>query len=112
MKLEIHERLALLEILPQQGDYAELQALRKAREIISFTQDEMKFYEMKRDKETNQWNWDGTKASQQVLDAPIEQYIVETVRKALSEMDNDHKLTELYMSLYEKFIISYRAVEP
>ena len=110
MKLEIHERLALLEILPKQGDYAELQALRKAREIISFTQDEIEFYEMKLG-DDKKWHWDGTKAAQKVLDAPIEQFIVETIRKALSEMDRAHTMIELYMSLYDKFIISYRAVE-
>ena len=109
MKLEIHERLALLELLPKQGDFAELQALRKAREIISFTQDELDFYEMKR-ADNNQWVWNGGKAAEKVLDAPIEQYVVETIRKALSKMDDEHALTELYMSVYEKFILNYRAV--
>ena len=110
MKLEIHERLALLEMLPKQGDYAELQALRKAREIFSFTQDELDFYEMKIG-DDKKWHWDGTKASKRVLDAPIEQFVVETIRKALSGMEENHTLTELFVSLYEKFIISYRAVE-
>jgi hypothetical protein len=110
MKLEIHERLALLELLPKQGAYAELQALRKAREILSFTQDEMDSYEMKLSG-TNQWTWDGQKAAQRILDAPLEQYVVETIRKKLIEMDENHALTEMFMSLYEKFIIAYRAVE-
>lgn len=111
MKLEIHERLALLEILPKQGDYAGLQALRKAREIISFTQDEMEFYKMKVG-DDKAWHWDEVRATNRVLDAPIEQYIVETIRKLLSEMDRKHAMTDMYMSLYEKFVVSYRAVEP
>ena len=110
MKLEVHERIALLDILPKQGDYVGLQALRKAREIISFTQDEQEFYELKIG-DDKKWHWDGTKASQKVLDAPIEQYIVETIREKLAEMDNGGTLNELYVSLYEKFIINYRAVE-
>lgn len=110
MKLEVHERLALLEILPKQGDYAGLQALRKAREIISFTQDELDHYEMAIG-DDGKWHWDGVKASQRVLDAPLEQFIIETIRKALSEMESKHTMTELQMSLYEKFIVSYRAVE-
>ncbi len=109
MKLEIHERIALLELLPKQADYAGLQALRKAREIISFTQDELDFYEMvQRDGE---WHWDGVKASQRVLDAPLEQFVVEKIRERLSEMNKSQAMTDMFASLYEKFIISYRAVE-
>ena len=110
MKLEIHERLAILEVLPKQGDFAGLAALRKAREIISFTQEELDFYEMKRGNDNN-WVWDAGKAAQKVLDAPMEQYVVEKIRAALSEMEENQTLTDLYSSLYEKFIISYRSVE-
>ena len=110
MKLEIHERIALLELLPKQGDYAGLQALRKAREILSFAQDEIDFYELSLG-DDNQWHWDGVKASQRVLDAPLEQFVVEKVRERLSEMNDKQAMTDMFASLYEKFIISYRAVE-
>lgn len=114
MKLEIHERLALLEILPRQGDYAGLMALRKAREIFSFTQEELDLYELKQTPDglgNMRWDWNQAKASQRVLDAPIEQFVMETIRKKLNEMDEAHTLTEMYISLFEKFIINYRAVE-
>jgi hypothetical protein len=111
MKLEIHERLALLEILPKQGSYAELKALRKAREIISFTQEEIDFYQLKIG-DDKLWHWATAKASQKVLDAPIEQYVAETIRKALAEMESKHAMTEMYTSLYEKFVIAFRTVGP
>lgn len=109
MKLEVHERIALLELIPSQGSYAELAAIRKAREIISFTQEEIDFFRLTLENKT--YNWDQARAAQRVLDAPMEQYIIETVRKKLSEMESTHTMKEMYMSLYEKFIINYRAVE-
>ena len=108
MKLEIHERLTLLDLLPKQGDYAELQALRKAREIFSFTQDEIDFYEMKLG-DDNKWHWDGTKAYKRVHDAPIEQYLVETIRKALAEMESNQTPTWrflLLVSVYTTLLLS------
>ena len=110
MKLEVHERLALLELLPSKGSYAGLKALRKAREIISPNQEEREFFELKHD--GRQWSWNPAKASQRVLDAPIEQFVMETVREALAEMNANGEMTEAYMSLYEKFVIAYRTVEP
>lgn len=111
MKLDIHERFALLELLPKQGDYAGLKAIRKAREIIGFSQEEIEFYQLKRNKDNGQWAWDTVRASQRVLDAPLEEYVIDTVRILLRKMDEGKMMTELYMSLYEKFIINYRAVE-
>ena len=110
MKLEVHERIALLDLMPKQADYVGLQALRKAKEIISFTPEEAEFFELNVGEDGN-WHWDGAKASQKVLDAPIEQYVVETIREKLAEMDSNQALSEMYLSLYEKFIVNYRAIE-
>jgi hypothetical protein len=110
MKLEVHERIALLGILPTQSTYVGFKALQKAKEIISFTSEEEKFYGL-HIAETGNWEWDGAKASERALDAPMEQFIIETVREKLAEMDANGTLSELYVSLYEKFIINYRAVE-
>ena len=35
MKLEVHERLALLQLLPASGDYAALKTIRRAKEMIT-----------------------------------------------------------------------------
>ena len=110
MKLEVHERIALLDLLPKQSDYIGLLALRKAREIISFTPEESEYYEL-RIGDDKRWHWDGPKASQRILDAPIEEYIVGLIREKLAELNDKKLLSELYLSLYEKFITNYQAVE-
>ena len=44
MRLEVHERLALLTLLPSEGDYSALKTIRRAKEMLSFTPEEMEFY--------------------------------------------------------------------
>jgi len=110
MKLAVHERISLLNLLPQQANYVGVMALRKAKEIISFNEEEREYYKLHINDAGN-WEWDGARASKRVADLPIEQYIVETVRKKLAEMDGSGTLTDQYISLYEKFIINYRAIE-
>ena len=43
MILDVHERLALISLLPAQEDYKALKTIRRAREMLSFTPDEMPF---------------------------------------------------------------------
>jgi len=110
MKLEIHERLALLQILPEKGSYAELKSIRKAREIIALTQDEIEFYEM--EIKEGKWHWNIAKASQRVLDVPLGEYMTNTIRDLLAAMNQAKSMTEMFSSLYEKFVIAFRTVEP
>ena len=109
MKLMVHERLALFELLPRKGNYEALKSIRVARETLSFTPEEIEFFELKQEGGVTNWNKD--KAAQRVLDAPLEEYIVKLFRKKLSEMEQKGELTEQYVSVYEKFVINYRAIE-
>lgn len=111
MRLEVHERLALLALLPKEGDYAALKTIRRAKEMISFTKDEMDFFEMKNVTGANgvpQVNWNDNKAKEQVKDCPVDEYTTNVIRNKLAEMDREHKLTEEFMSLYEKFVVAYQ----
>ena len=111
MKLEVHERIALLQLLPTEDGYAGLKSLRRAREMISFDGDELEFYEI-----TSGYgpdgkpftNWSPTKAMEQVKDVPIDEYVTDIIRKALVSIEAKHDLTEQTMSLYEKFVVMYQ----
>ncbi len=111
MRLEVHERIALLSLLPTQGDYAGLKTIRRAREMLSFTPEEIKFYEIKQETGPdgkNHTNWSLAKSAEQIKDCPVDEYTVNVVREKLAQMGNEHKLTEQYMSVYEKFVIDFR----
>lgn len=111
MKLTVHERLSLVGLLPAKGDYATIKTIRRAREMISFTPDEMDFYGLKQVPGPGgqlQWNWDAQKAAKQIKDCPVDEYTTNIIRNKLAEMDKKGQLTEQYMSIYEKFVIDYR----
>jgi hypothetical protein len=111
MRLEVHERLALLNILPKEGDYAALKTIRRAREMISFTPEEIKLYGLNSGVGADgkpQTSWDTKKAAENIKDCPIDEYTINVIRDALQEISKKKKLTDEYYSLYEKFIIMYQ----
>jgi hypothetical protein len=111
MKLEVHERLALLNILPKEGDYAALKTIRRNREGISFTPEEIAFYELVSQPNaagTMQTTWNSTRAAEKVKDVPLDEYTTNVIRDKLQEMSKKHKLTDEYFSLFEKFVVMYQ----
>lgn len=112
MLLEVHERLALVTLLPKKGDYAALKTIRRCREMLSFTPEELAFYEIKNgvNPETGkpQVVWNPQKAAEMVKDIPIDEYMTNLFRNALAEMNKKGELNEDFISLYEKFVVIYQ----
>lgn len=106
MKLEVHERLLIPSLLPKEGTYSALKTLRRAREMVSFTPDEVKFYELREDKGQTVWNQQ--RAREQVKDCPVDEFTTDLIRSKLAEMNAAGMLTDDYLSLYEKFVITYQ----
>lgn len=116
MKLEVHERLVLPNLLPAKEDWAALKAIRQAREMFSFTPEELKFYNLRNEKQpdgSTKVVWDVSRNAEQVKDCPITEYITDMIREKLLSMNANHELTEDYFSLYEKFVVMYnKQVKP
>ena len=111
MKLEVHERIALIGLLPVKGDSAALKTLRRAREMLSFTPEEQKFYELKTIAGADgkpQTQWSAAKAAEQIKDCPVDEYTANVIRDKLAEMNKKRELTEQFMSVYEKFVVDYK----
>lgn len=111
MLLEVHERMVLVGLLPKEGDYAALKSIRRAREMLSFTPEEISFLEMKTvpgvdGKPVTQWS--NEKAASNVKDCPIEEYIFGVLRDALADMNKKKKLSDQYVSVYEKLVVTYK----
>jgi hypothetical protein len=111
MKLEVHERIALLQILPKEGDYAALKTLRRAREMLSFTPEEIQLYEITSGIGPDgkpQTSWNSRKAAENIKECPVDEYTTNLIRDALQDLSKKRKLTDDQYSLYEKFIIMYQ----
>ena len=106
MILEVQERLALLELLPREGDYAAIKTIRRAREMLSFTPEEndaLKFEQ----KGEGLLVWDVVKGAEMVRDIPVDEWTTNQIRQILINLSNDQKLTEMHFSLYEKFVANF-----
>lgn len=106
MLLEVQERLALMELLPREGDYAAIRELRRAREMINFTPDENKELKFE-SKGEGILVWDVEASAEMVRDIPVSEWATNQIRQKLINLSNDKDLTESHFSLYEKFVINF-----
>jgi hypothetical protein len=108
MLLEVHERFQLVQMLPAEGKYEALKTIRVQRESLSFDPEEIKILGLTSNTNPDgsvATTWDGSKASLVVKDIPIDEYMTSFFRKELANIEEDGKLSENLMSLYEKFVI-------
>jgi hypothetical protein len=108
-KLTVIERLLALSLLPKEGSYTDLKLVREAKENLSFNEEEHKLLQFRDENGNTLWNQfyevDG-KLEITVGDVPIKLNLIaeRKLQDALKKLDEEGKLTEQYMSLYEKFI--------
>lgn len=108
MLLEVHERMALIQLLPAEERYEALKTIRRQREMLSFDPEEKDILELSsitNPDGTIKTTWKGENAPRVVKDIPIDEYMTNLFRRKLAELEADGKLNENLMSLYEKFVI-------
>ncbi len=105
MKLTIHERLTLLELLPTENTFAGIKEIHKAKLHLSLTDGEMKELEVVFEEGMAQWNPE--KALSMDKDIPLGEWMVETIREILVVRSKAAEITEPEMSLFEKFVMDY-----
>ena len=111
MILEVHERLQLLQMLPTEEKYEALKTIRRMKEMLSFTPEEVEILNFKNTTNPNGsvvTKWDVDKVNKVVKDIPVDEYMTNLFRKQLAEKEAKGKLNEQLMSLYEKFVIMYK----
>jgi len=103
MKLRIGERLILLGILPNEGNFATLKIVRKLQAELSFDEKEFKEYSIVQ--EGDKVNWSAKKDIEKPKDVVIGEKANDIIFEALKKLDNENKLTQDHFSLCEKFNI-------
>lgn len=111
MKLNIKERLGLLELLPSEDGYSALKAIRRAKESLSLTPQELTDYNFQQVPMGSGFSvkWDVEK--ERIRDIPLDEFVTDKVRNILVKLDKDNKLTDSTFGLYEKFVVAYRNTE-
>lgn len=100
MKLNLLERLALLQILPEEGNFVTLKVIRDLKSSVGITADEFKEFELIEKDGQLTWNAKGQEEKEFVLPDKARSICSEQLKK-LSE---SNKLNKNHISLYEKFV--------
>ena len=99
-KLDVLERLMLLQVLPKEGNYSNLKQLRVLREALAFTEQESKALAFREKAGLLRWNPNAVPDKDFFFGEIIEGLI----KKALKELNRMEKLSQDHFSLYEKFV--------
>ena len=107
MKLNIPERIALLNILPAEGDAVSLRIVRDLKNALSFSEQEVKRFKLK-----NTMKPDGTgavviwdsKFSNITKDVKVGDVAKSIIVGQLKMLDNTKRLRLELLDLYERFV--------
>ena len=100
MNLSVGERLVLMSVIPQEGDFITLKVIRKLQEDLSFSEEEHKKYKFVQEENRVSWNDKADLNKEMEIGEKAKDIIV----LALSKLNEEKKLKFEHFSLYEKFI--------
>jgi len=102
MKLSIAERVALIEVLPPEGNFATLKIVHNLRQVLSFSEEEFKEWGITIAQ--NRMTWNETARNAEEKDIPIGEKATDLIVESLKKLDQAEKLTERHFTLYQKFV--------
>ncbi len=104
MKLGVKDRILLGSLLPSEADFVTLKVVRQLREALSFSDEELQTLDIVQSDGMVKWSSDGeSKIGEK--DFLISGKVFEMISDSLKKLDQQKKLTEDYISLYEKFVV-------
>jgi len=102
MKLNVKQRINLMNILPTETNYATLKIVNDLRSSLSFSEDEFKEFEMRTEDKMIFFN----PLKDREIEVAVGEKATDIIVEALTKLDKDNKINEGNISLYEKFIIN------
>ena len=100
MELLVWERFKLLQTLPERGDYVTIKIVRKLREDLSFSEEEIEELQFKQDGERMMWNPEA-KQTKEFQFGPKATNIIAEALKGVSKRE---MLDGALLVLFEKFV--------
>ena len=101
MILNVLDRVTLLGVLPEQGDFVTLKIVRQLRESLSFTEEELRELKITQSEDRINWNPSADKGKE----IQIGEKATDIIVGALKQLNDQKKLTQQHYDLYEKFCV-------
>jgi len=108
MKLSVYDRIALLSILPKQGNMEQMMVTKRLRNDLDFT-----YYEKKEIDLTTKPNGEVSWKPAVVVDKeiPFSASDIAFVQQRLKYLDSQSSLTEAHVEIWDKFVSSSPELE-
>jgi len=100
VKLNVLERVLLMNMLPQKGNLEMCRAINNTAKIIMITPEEEKEFELKKEGGLTSWN----ELGKEEREFPIPPSSVKAIRDILYKLDEKEELSANAVSLCEKFL--------
>lgn len=100
MNMSVQERVMTLSLLPSEGSFATLKILSQLRMGLSFTEEELKKWEITETPQEGRISWE----TDGKTEIPIGEKATDIIVDALKKRDKAGTLPMQAMSVYEKFI--------
>lgn len=101
MYLTIQERLILGGVLPQQGNYTTMIAVKEIKDMIAITKEEIEKYQIIFTEQMVTWSEEGNDYE---IYVDLGATLSVVINEALQAKNKANELTEQMVSLYEKFV--------
>ena len=99
MEFNIQERLVLVNLLPEKGNFETMSIIESLRKILYPSEDEVKKFEIKQLDTTIQWNKEGSKKQKiELTDGQLK-----LIKKQFNKLDEKDELSFDQYSLYKSF---------
>lgn len=102
MKLNLSERSAALNLLPERGNVVTLRTVDQARHQLALSPEEFSTWDVKEDKANNRVMWNPEIDTTTEVDLSTE--AIKMISDRLRELDQEATLEMSQMSLWEKFV--------
>ena len=100
MELNVMERMILLNMLPAEENIMTLRLIGNLKGDLSFDDDEHKALDFIQEGEQLRWNAE----ADVVKDVTVSEVMTNLIVDILKKLDEEKKLTEAHISLWDKFI--------
>jgi hypothetical protein len=104
VKLNVHERMALIPLLPTEDSFAGMGEVVRLKYTLVLTDEEIKDLVTEVD---GGGRLDNAKAQTHIRDLPINEYMTKLIRKILREKDDAGLIHENELTIFEKFVLDY-----
>ena len=97
--LTISERFSIMELLPKEGNFATISLIRKLREKLSLTEEEIKQHNITTTDSIIRWSNNTEKEKE------FSVFEEETIEQQLIQLNKYNKMEDKHFSLYNKFVL-------